>query len=792
MASRHYDSDLVWSLDGQPVEIDALIAANKGDKAVEEALGKLIEEAHTRGFKAQVAKIGKHTVMVRQGFTATWSQLLDRTSLRSRNPYDAPDALQMMRFEPQYQGGRTYKGLIKDEENAYKETMRLINKGYAATAKAVRDDDTFSRLFLACDAAHALGHCGILEAAKIGNKELALALADHLDKRSDYYKVFGPSAAAYGLAGKMMFPRASEHDEWKDALYAMLDKLPMSSGLRYGKHRSNGAKPSDRVGHTGYYGAPNATLPGGTRYRHTSVSLQQQPDRRTQAGFDAQGEENRKRFSNPKGDGRTPNHHRTGILSEDYPADPYTRDLAQHFDPYDRDGRRVNPTEKSARHSAEGGLEVNAVVEITPALLRKIMGNNKKYSSDVCCFIAERLTESWFFEEEPDASCGKDWVRFLLSPGVFEDKFAEALESKDNPWNHWGPYASWTVSPYNLEQAGYYGDVSPQIIRAVADYFEKHWFTTDREGGGWGLLMEAVEKLGLTDGDDREGNPGKPKKRGMVTYSPYSDDNHVMRVTFKITPALVRDLTGQTVSKKYCRYIADRMSEYWLENDYGAKEELAGLVEMPDDENVEPEMKSDSITIAVKPELLRHVWNGNRRPLHPCTDSDLSRVADYIEKHYFTSDNGGYELVQEAMENAGVWYGKDDTYHLKLLVRQGDVVTGLVGTRNAHGVLGVDHRAAVTSTESRIDYTIAAQGAGGVVPLTQPHQQRTDELRFPASITWIGTVGDYPWVSKQMSWYGEGHFPAIGVQDSFGTLGVLVGFRDEEGNGAAPLIVIPE
>jgi hypothetical protein len=186
------------------------------------------------------------------------------------------------------------------------------------------------------------------------------------------------------------------------------------------------------------------------------------------------------------------------------------------------------------------------------------------------------------------------------------------------------------------------------------------------------------------------------------------------------------------------------------------------------------------------------VWNGNRRPLHPCTDTDLRRVAEYIEKHYFTSDNGGYELVQEAMENAGVWYGKDDTYHLKRLVRQGDVVTGLVGTRNAHGVLGVDHRAAVTSTESRIDYTIAAQGAGGVVPLTQPYQQRTDELRFPASVEWIGTVGDYPWVSKEMSWYGEGHFPAIGVQDSFGTLGVLVGFRDEEGNGAAPLIVIPE
>jgi hypothetical protein len=42
-----------------------------------------------------------------------------------------------------------------------------------------------------------------------------------------------------------------------------------------------------------------------------------------------------------------------------------------------------------------------------------------------------------------------------------------------------------------------------------------------------------------------------------------------------------------------------------------------------------------------------------------------------------------------------------------------------------------------------------------------------------------------------MSWYGQDHFPAIGVQDSFGTLGVLVGFSDEEGNGAAPLVVTP-
>ncbi len=42
--------------------------------------------------------------------------------------------------------------------------------------------------------------------------------------------------------------------------------------------------------------------------------------------------------------GRTPNHHRTGILSEDYPMDPYNKDLDKAFDPYDRYWRTGNPS----------------------------------------------------------------------------------------------------------------------------------------------------------------------------------------------------------------------------------------------------------------------------------------------------------------------------------------------------------------------------------------------------------------------------------------------------------------
>ena len=41
---------------------------------------------------------------------------------------------------------------------------------------------------------------------------------------------------------------------------------------------------------------------------------------------------------------RTPNHHRTGILSEDYPMDPYNKDLDKAYDPYDRYWRTGNPS----------------------------------------------------------------------------------------------------------------------------------------------------------------------------------------------------------------------------------------------------------------------------------------------------------------------------------------------------------------------------------------------------------------------------------------------------------------
>jgi hypothetical protein len=39
---------------------------------------------------------------------------------------------------------------------------------------------------------------------------------------------------------------------------------------------------------------------------------------------------------------RRPNHHRTGIIGQDYPIDPYRPDLHTAFDPYDRDWRTPN------------------------------------------------------------------------------------------------------------------------------------------------------------------------------------------------------------------------------------------------------------------------------------------------------------------------------------------------------------------------------------------------------------------------------------------------------------------
>ena len=47
--------------------------------------------------------------------------------------------------------------------------------------------------------------------------------------------------------------------------------------------------------------------------------------------------------------GRVPNHHRTGILSEDYPMDPYNKDLDKAYDPYDRYWRTGNPDHGTRR-----------------------------------------------------------------------------------------------------------------------------------------------------------------------------------------------------------------------------------------------------------------------------------------------------------------------------------------------------------------------------------------------------------------------------------------------------------
>jgi hypothetical protein len=49
----------------------------------------------------------------------------------------------------------------------------------------------------------------------------------------------------------------------------------------------------------------------------------------------------------PRRSPRKPNHHRTGLIGDDYPIDPYRADLASAYDPYDRywrspNGRRAN------------------------------------------------------------------------------------------------------------------------------------------------------------------------------------------------------------------------------------------------------------------------------------------------------------------------------------------------------------------------------------------------------------------------------------------------------------------
>jgi hypothetical protein len=727
MASR-YNTNLAWSLDGQPVEIEALIAANKGDKAVEKALGKLIEEAHAAGFKAQVAKIGKHTVTVRQGFP-TWSQLLDRTSLRSRNP----------------------RGMGKMDD-----TKRQIAESFAERDSAMERQR---------QAAYAN------EAGYRAESERAAA------ERAAVEAAAAEKAAAAAAA------RAAQQAE-TDAAYAALANSPVRQAIL----AANASK------------AAAARAESEAAYRaqqESSRSSQQQQQQQQASGPQSASDvfnkylsgqritlDDLSRVQNP----RTPNHHRTGILSEDYPADPYRADLPQHFDPYDRDGRMGNPG---------GTIKRRVDYDFLSEFVSENFGKDPNFTKDE---RGRRVRATSLMTDEESAAYHARWrenylgllariATLLDSNPQYMDELANTLQDTANQIGK-----RVVVERHTNDKAGWPRNRAWVEVKATFDGPAKDHLTAFN---GWlerGIkeALNRVESNPLPhDRDGRMGNPGKSKYRGMVFYNPHADDNHVVVVSLhRITPALVRALTGQTVSKKYCRYIADRMKEYWLENDYGAKHSLASLAKDGDDANVEPEMKKDSISIAVTPGLLREVWNQNRRPLHPCANNDLLRVADYIEKHYFTSDNGGYELVREAMENTGVWYGKTDNRGFDLyLVQDGDLVTGLVGTRNAHGVM-VDQRAVVTSRDNRVDYMIAADGAGGVVPLTQPNQN-TDKLHFPLRVLGFYKVGQYPWVSRQMSWYGQDHFPAIGVQDSFGTLGVLVGFSDEEGNGAAPLVVTP-
>jgi len=49
---------------------------------------------------------------------------------------------------------------------------------------------------------------------------------------------------------------------------------------------------------------------------------------------------------------RRPNHHRTGIIGQDYPIDPYRPDLHTAFDPYDRDWRTGNPAKLTDEQDA--------------------------------------------------------------------------------------------------------------------------------------------------------------------------------------------------------------------------------------------------------------------------------------------------------------------------------------------------------------------------------------------------------------------------------------------------------
>jgi len=66
--------------------------------------------------------------------------------------------------------------------------------------------------------------------------------------------------------------------------------------------------------------------------------------------------------------GRTPNHHRTGLIGDDYPIDPYRPDLDTAFDPYDRDWRTPNgyAAEGSSRFTDEAELPEGIMLQQRP------------------------------------------------------------------------------------------------------------------------------------------------------------------------------------------------------------------------------------------------------------------------------------------------------------------------------------------------------------------------------------------------------------------------------------------
>ena len=58
---------------------------------------------------------------------------------------------------------------------------------------------------------------------------------------------------------------------------------------------------------------------------------------------------------------RTPNHHRTGLIGQDYPIDPYRSDLDKAYDPYDRYWRTGNPAAKPTKYYRGGGEGMDSI-----------------------------------------------------------------------------------------------------------------------------------------------------------------------------------------------------------------------------------------------------------------------------------------------------------------------------------------------------------------------------------------------------------------------------------------------